>query len=212
MAIMREDLDAVENETQRNVILIRRLKSEQKPPSGKAELNEFLKTAAVKLLADIGVPEDAIKFVTLAYNSLDQAKQSSRKGTLPAFKIGFKSKETAVEFREKGAKLAKDKDHKLSKVGFAFQQCSGSRIRISIMWQIVTKLKEDGRDAWVNATSNKPKLQIKTGDKYPKDYNFVEAITAFGQRLTAEDLKEPTQQAKKFFKGQVEQIFVVLKE
>ena len=57
MAIMREDLDAVENETQRNVILIRRLKSEQKPPSGKAELNEFLKTAAVGLLADMGVPK-----------------------------------------------------------------------------------------------------------------------------------------------------------
>ena len=65
-----------------------------------------MKEAANGLLADLGFPEDAIKFVSLAYKNLDQTKQTLRKGLLTAFKIALKSKETVVEFREKGAKLA----------------------------------------------------------------------------------------------------------
>ena len=212
IALMKEDLDAVENERLRDIVLVRRLKSESRMPAKKNELNEVLKPIVLKLLSDLGVAEDELKFFALAYSSLDPKKQASRPGQVPAFKIGFKTKETGIKFKDAGAKASKDATSNLYKVGFTHQQCSGSRIRSAVMWAIVNKLKEEGKEAWVNSATNKPRLQIKTTEKFPKDYTYIEAVNEFGQKLTKKDLKDLNDQARKFFKGQVEQVFVILKD
>jgi hypothetical protein len=153
-----------------------------------------------------------IKFVTMAYNELDQTKQQGRNGLVLAFKIGFKNKDDAITFKEKGTLSAKDKDSQLNKVVFAYQQCSATRIRTTIMWIIANKLKAEGKEAWVNMATSKPKLQVKGNKKFPTDYSFVAAVTKFKDQLPEEDLKEVTAQARKFFKGQCKQLFVVLKD
>jgi hypothetical protein len=212
IAKLKEDLDAVENENQKNIVLVRRLKAATRMSNNKAEMNVILKRIADELLVEVGTAPGLVKFVTLAYSNLDPAKQASRPGQVPVFKIGFKNKEDAIEFRETAAKMAKDPTHRLHKVGFSFQQCAGTRIRSSILWSIATKLKAEGKDAWVNSNSNKPKLQVKTGERYPRDYSYTDAIENYGQKLTEEDLKEVTAQAKKMFAGQCAQIFGILKD
>ena len=212
IATMKEDLDAAENEKQKDIVLVRRLKSAVPIPTKKTELNETLKDIATELMNDLGVPEEEQKFVALAYSNLDQKKQATRTGTVPAFKIGFKTKEMAIKFKEAGAKASKDKESRVYKVGFTHQQCSGSRIRSAVMWAIVNKLKAEGKEAWVNSASNKPKLQIKTNEKFPKDYTYIEAVKEFGSKLEHADIKELNDQARKFFKGQCEQIFLILKD
>ncbi len=209
---LKEDLDAVENESQKNIVLVRRLKAATKLSNNKAELNVVLKRIADEVLVDVGIAPGLVKFVTLAYSTLDPVKQATRPGLVPAFKIGFKNKEDAIEFREKAAKLAKDPFHRLHKTGFPYQQSPGTRIRSSILWLIATKLKADGKDAWVTSNSNKPKLQVKSGERYPRDYSYSDAIESYGQKLTDEDLKEVTTQAKKAFGGQCELIFGVIKD
>jgi hypothetical protein len=212
MASLREDVDVVENENMKNVILVRKLKTSQTIPKTKPEINEFLKTEAHTLVSTLGGNSSMIKFVTMAYSELDQTKQQGRNGLVPAFKIGFKNKEDAITFKEKGTLSAKDKDSPLNKVVFAYQQCSATRIRTTIMWIIANKLKAEGKEAWVNMATSKPKLQVKGDKKFPTDYSFVAAVTKFKDQLPEDDLKEVNAQARKFFKGQCKQLFVVLKD
>jgi len=212
IAKLKEDLDAVENEAQKNIVLVRRLKSAIKIPINKAELNSVLKKIAVELLEDLGKNQDQIKFVTLAYSNIDPTKQSTRPGQVPVFKIGFKNKEDAIDFREAAAKRAKDPNDRLHKAGFSYQQSAGTRIRSSVLWIIAAKLKAEGKDAWVNSNSNKPKLQVKTGERYPRDYSYVDAVETYSDKITDEDVKDITIQAKKQFQGQCEQLFLILKD
>ena len=212
IAGMREDLNALENKNMRDVILIRKLKSTSPIPSNKKEINERLKIIADELVVDLGGQPDMIKFVTMAYNELDANKQRNRSGGIPAFKIGFKHKGDAAMFKEKGTKMAKEEGSALYKVVFAFQHCSASRIRTLIMWKIVNKLKEQGKEAWVNVNFNKPKLQIKGDKKYPTEFSFVAAVEKYRNLLQEADLKEANEQARKFFKGQCKTLFIVLSD
>jgi hypothetical protein len=213
VASLREDLDAVDNEAMRNVILIRKLSSNTPIPQQKDQLSTFLRRIANDLVVKLGGKPEMVKFVTMAYNELDAAKQQRRKSSVPTFKIGFKFKEDAIYFKEAGTRNAKDKGSDLHKVVFAYQSCSATRIRIQIMWIIVNKLKADGKEAWVNATTTKPKLQVKVPDRnYPVDYTYVNAVEKFGDLLSDADLKEINIQAKKFFKGKCEQFFLILKD
>ena len=212
VASMREDLDAIENEGMRNIIMVRKLKHDGPLPPVKSEINTILKTVAQNLLVRLGGHEDMIKFVTMAYNDLDQTKQQGRIGTVPAFKIGFKHKEDAVKFKESGTKAAKDKDSDLHKVVFAYQHCSATRIRTQIMWKMVNQLKAQGKEAWVNLNMSKPKLQIKSDKKYPTEYTFVESINKFKDLVKDAGLKEANDQARKHFKNQCKQLFIILSD
>ncbi len=209
---LKEDLDAVENESQKNVIMVRRLKAATRLSNNKAELNSVLRGIADELLVEVGAAPGLVKFVTLAYSNLDPVKQATRPGLVPAFKIGFRNKEDAIEFREKAAKLAKEPNHRLHKAGFSYQQSAGTRIRSSIMWLIAAKLKAEGKEAWVTTNTTKPKLQVKAGDRYPREYSYTEAIDDYGNKLLEEDLKEVTQQARRMFRGQCKQFFGILKD
>jgi hypothetical protein len=212
IAKLKEDLGAVENEGQKNVVLCRRLKAATRISANKAELSEMLRKIAEELLIEVGVPVTQIKFVALAYSTLDASKQATRPGQVPAFKIGFKNKDDAIIFKDKASKMAKDPTQRLHKVGCAFQQCAGTRIRNQILWLIATKLKAEGKESWVNSNSNKPKLLVKSGERYPREYSFVDAVEDYGAKLTEDDLKEVNQQAKKMFTGQCKQLFVILQD
>jgi hypothetical protein len=212
VASLREDLDVVENENMRSIIIIRKLTTDKIIPKTKSEMNTLLKELASDLVAKLGGNAAMIKFVTMAYSEVDQTKQNNRKNQVPTFKIGFNNKDDAITFKEKGTKAAKDKDSEIHKVVFAYQQCSATRIRCTIMWAIANKLKADGQEAWVNAATSKPKLQVKGDKKYPTDYTFVAAIDKYQHLLKDGDLKDASLQAKKFFKGQCKQLFVVLKD
>ncbi len=213
MACLREDLDAVDNEALRNIVLVRKLKTKEFIPHQKSDIAELLKKLANELVVKLGGKQEMIKFVTMAYNELDQNKQRGRAGIVPAFKVGFKRKEDAIAFKEAGTRSAKDKDGDLHKVVFAYQLCSATRIRTQIMWIIVNKLKEQGKEAWVNTNYTKPKLQVKSNDKnYPTDYTFVGAIEKFKDLVKEEELKEINTQAKKFFRGKCEQYFIILSD
>jgi hypothetical protein len=197
----------------RNVILVRKLKTKERIPHQKSEIAELLKKLANELVVRLGGRQDMIKFVTMAYNELDQNKQRGRAGIVPVFKIGFKKKEDAVAFKEAGTRTAKDKDGDLHKVVFAYQLSSATRIRTQIMWIIVNKLKEQGKEAWVNTNFTKPKLQVKTKDRnFPTDYSYVAAIEKFKDLVKEDELKEVNTQARKYFKEKCEQYFIILSD
>jgi hypothetical protein len=212
IAQLEERADEAINENLKDVIIVRRLKHKDPIPKTKAEINTMLKTIADKMAVDMGGAADSIKFVAMAYGELDQAKQARRHGTVPAFIIGFKQKQDAISFKEAGSKKAKIEGGDYHKVVFAYRHCLGSRIRTMILWKIVNKLKEEGKETWVNVNMTRPKLQIKNGDKYPLEFDFVQAITKFKGKLIDPDLKEANDIARRHYKGRCQQVFLVLKD
>jgi hypothetical protein len=212
IAQLEERADEAINENLKDVIIVRRLKHKDPIPKTKAEINTMLKAIADKMVVDMGGAADSIKFVAMAYGELDQAKQARRHGTVPAFIIGFKQKQDAISFREAGAKKAKIEGGDYHKVVFAYRHCLGSRIRTMILWKIVNKLKEEGKETWVNVNMTRPKLQIKNGEKYPLEFDFVQAITKFRGKLIDPDLKEANDIARRHYKGRCQQVFLVLKD
>ena len=212
IAQLEERADENVNENLKDVIIVRRLRTKDPIPKTKTEINAMLKTVADKMVVDMGGAADSIKFVSMAYGELDQAKQARRNGSIPAFIVGFKQKQDAINFKETGSKKAKIEGGDYHKVVFAYRHCLGSRIRTMILWKIVNKLKDDGKEAWVNVNMSRPKLQIKNGDKYPLEYDFVQAITKYRNKLIDPDLKEANDIARRTYKGRCQQVFLVLKD
>jgi hypothetical protein len=60
--------------------------------------------------------------------------------------VGFKQKQDAINFKEAGSKKAKIEGGDYHKVVFAYRHCLGSRIRTMILWKMVNKLKDDGKE------------------------------------------------------------------
>jgi hypothetical protein len=53
---------------------------------------------------------------------------------------------------------------------------------------------------------------VKHNGAQVKTYSFIEAMTSYGDKLEGKALEEPTKLARHFYYGQVEKIFIVLKD
>jgi len=211
-ATLREDLDAVENETLRCIVIVKKLKTAEKVSSDKAEMGRLAQAEAKKLVKEILGDDSYILYTTLLATSIRGLRAID--GLVPPFKIAFKSKEKGVEFKEKAVSRSKEATDRLNKVYFTPQQCLATRIRTNLMWSIVDKLKDPDNsiDAWVNQGSNKPTLQVKGIEKGISSFSFVAAMHKYKDKIEQKAMDEATKMAKKFFPGQVEKIFIVLKD
>ena len=81
-----------------------------------------------------------------------------------------------------------------------------------VLWGIVDVLKKEKRESWVNQSSPKPTLQVKQTGVLIKSYSYIEAISAYGERIEKKVIDEATKLAGRFFYGQVEKIFIILKD
>jgi hypothetical protein len=211
-ATTREDLDAIENEAMRNVVIIKKLKTEKTVTSDKAAMSLLVQQEARSLVKDILGSEEEIAFVGLQFTGKDGLRATI--GLLPPFKIIFKSKTKGIEFREKAVKRSKTEGDRLHKTYFTCQQCQGTRVRTTLLWALVDKIKDEkkGIDAWVNQSLNKPVLQVKGEEKVQRSYSFVAAMVKYKDKLEEKSKEEALKLAKKFFPGQVEKLFIVLQE
>jgi hypothetical protein len=210
-ATMREDLDAIENEAMRGTIIIKKMKTEKVITSDKIAMSLLVQQEARKLIGEIMGNADDVTYIGLMINGREGIRVTL--GTLPPFKVVFKTKEKGITFREKAVARSKTPEDKLHKTYFTCQQCQGTRIRTTLMWALADKIKnsEKGIDAWVNQSLNKPTLQVKE-DKTQKTYSFVAAMLKYESLLEGKPKEEALMLAKKFFPGQVEKIFIVIKE
>ena len=213
-ATVREDLDAIENENLRNTVIVKKLKTKEKLSVDKAEMLKLVQAAARDLVTELN-GEDAdqgIVFITLLYTGKDGLKIT--KGLLPPFKVIFKTKEAGIAFRDKGVARSKVETDKLHKTYFTCQQCAATRIRTVLMWGLVDKLKNPlrGIDSWVNQSLNKPTLQVKGEERNQRSYTFVGAMLQYRDKLDDKTKEDALKLAKRFFPGQIEKIFIVIKD
>ncbi len=211
-ATVREDLDAVENEALRNTVIVKKLKTDKKTSTDKVTMGLLVQQEARSLVKEILGTEDDIAYTGLLFTGKDGLRATE--GLLPPFKIAFKTKEKGILFREIVVQKSKDVNDKLHKTYFTCQQCQGTRIRTLLMWALVDKIKnpKKGIDAWVNQSINKPTLQVKGEEKNQKSYTFVNAMLKYEDKLEEKAKEEALKLAKKFFQGQVEKVYIVIKE
>ena len=81
-----------------------------------------------------------------------------------------------------------------------------------LLWGIVDVLKREKKESWVNQSSPKPTLQVKQTGTLVKSYSYLEAISAYGERIDKKVIEDATKLAARFYYGQVEKIFVILKD
>jgi hypothetical protein len=152
-----------------------------------------------------------IKFVASLYATIDPTKKDNAAGLVPPFKIGFKTRETGIRFRDRGVANAKEEGNKLATTYFTHCQGSATRIRVSLLWAVATAIKNKNKEVWVNQGSSKPTLQIKQGGKV-RSYTFAKAMQEFGKKIPQKSIDDATKIAKKFFSGQLEKTFIVLSD
>jgi len=210
---MREDIDALENEGLKSIVIVRKLKTKDKVPKEQKSLKPFVLAKAKALVQEILDDEavEDIKFVATLYATIDPTKKDNAAGLVPPFKIGFKTKEIGIKFRDQGVANAKEEGNKFASTYFTHCQGSATRIRVSLLWAIATAIKTKSKEVWVNQGSSKPTLQIKQAGKV-RSYTFVKAMEEFGKRIPQKSIDDATKIAKKFFSGQLEKTFIVLKD
>jgi hypothetical protein len=214
-ARVREDLDSVENLNARDTIIVKKLETATIPTDKKELSNLVLKTGKELLTLMLG-DDKVMKFITPLYFNNNKRKPNpnpapNERKELPPFKIVFKHMSDAIEFKEKAIAASKDPTHRMYKTHLSHQQSVGTRVRLSLLWGIAEYLKKEKKDSWVSQSSPKPALMVKENGLV-KNYSFIEAVTTYGDKIEQKVKDEATKLATRFFYGQVEKIFVILKD
>jgi hypothetical protein len=182
-----------------------------------------------------------VKYAATLYAFVDPTKKDNKEGLVPPFKICFNIKDQAVAFREKAVKMAKsglpkrtfgtDEQDQMEHddweeptatpqgndanicqgAYFTFYQTAATRFRVTLMWSVADSLKTKAKQVWVSQT-NKPTLQIKEGGKVVKSLTFVQTMNEYREKIAPKTLEEVKKAALKVYAGNLENIFIVIKD
>jgi len=233
-AEIKEDMDGLENENLKSIVVIRKLKATKPVPKDSKELRTYVQDLARELVKKIlkdGESAKTVKYAATLFSFIDPLKKDNKKGLVPPFKICFHSKDAAVRFRETAVKMAREgkkkpdamevegweeeseptQENEFSNTYFTYFQTAGTRIRVLLMWAVADALKSKTKQVWVNQSS-RPTLQVKEGGKIIRNLSFVKTMTEYKEKIGAEKLVEIKKVAEKNFAGQLEKTFIVLKD
>jgi hypothetical protein len=212
-ATVREDIDAVENINSRDTVIVKKLKSDITIPSDRKELSAVILEAGKKVLREVLGTDSGMKFIAPLYyrNDLRPPKEGQR-NEYPPFKITFKVLSEAVDFKEKAIKASKIETHLMYKSYVSNHQNIGTRIRLQLLWGAAEVVKKEKKECWVTQGSPKPVLQIKQNATLIRSMSFVDAMNTYGEKIEKKTLEEARKLAMKFFAGQVEKVFLIIKD
>lgn len=212
-AAIREDLDAVENSNSRDTVIIKKLAFNDEIPTDKKELSSLIVKVGREILQLVMGDDKGMKYIApLFFNNNRRIPKEGARKELPPFRITFKHLADAIEFKEKCITFSKDPSHRLHKSYISNQQTIGTRIRLSLLWSIAESLKKEGKDSWVTQSSMKPTLMVKETGNLVRTYSYIDSVMTYGEKIDKKAKEEATKLASRFFYGQIEKIFVVLKD
>ena len=211
-ASLREDIDAIENESLRHTVIVKKLKTEEILVNDRAELTRKIQTIAIEMAAEVLGKESTVAYIALLYTGREGIRLSE--GQYPPFRMIFKTKEDGITFKEKAVQRSKNAEDKLHKAYFINQQSQATRVRTMLMWSAVDKIKDPLKniDAWVNQALNKPTLQVKGEERNQRSYSFAEAMSKYGERIDEKAKTDALKLARRFFAGSVQKMFIVIKD
>ena len=210
IARLKEETDMLDNERMRDTIIVKKLMHGDNIPQKNPELIDLIKAIAKEMTEKITGFEPPIKYIGLAF-PIDTTRMDKAPKEVPPFKIQFRNKEDCIEFKVKAIIEAKKPNGSYSGTYLIHPQNPATRVRTMILWEIAKILKEAKCESWVAQSTTRPLLMVKTG-QYPRSYGYVQAIQENLNFLSKCDLSEPNKLANRFFRGEVQRLFIILKD
>ena len=210
IARLKEETDMLDNERVRDTIIVKKVIYNDNVPTRNQDLMDLIKNTVKEMVVYTLGYDPQIKYIGLAF-PIDPVRMAKTPNEIPPFKIQFRHKEDCTDFKTKAIIETKKPNARYSGAYLVHPQNPATRVRTMILWEIVKVLKETKQEAWVAQSNTRPLLMIKKG-QYPKSFGFVQAIQENENFISKCDLTEPTKLANKFFRGEVQRLFIVLKD
>ena len=125
----------------------------------------------------------------------------------------------AQAFRREGVRLAKAEHAEFASLFFSNSVTQSTRVRIEVLKAFAKKLTSTTENAYVQGFISRPVLQyhVKEGcrskaEGVGRSYNYVDAVSKFGSKLTQKDLISAYARAGNVFAGSMSQYFVLLSD
>lgn len=207
-ARLREESDAVSNKSKEDRVIITGITSKEMPPTDPELRKVWIKKIAMDIFTTL-IPDfgGQIHFVNQAKN----------KGMhIPLIEVKLDSVENAAKIR-KAFSVKKREKVDLGRIFVANSVGLSTRVRVDILKAIAKAISGPSFSAHVVAFISRPVMHVKSPDgtvnpMTPKTYTFVDAVAEFGSRVTQVELAEAYRRAGTAFKGQMEQVFILLRE
>ncbi len=137
----------------------------------------------------------------------------------PLVEARFETVPGAQTFRREGVSLAKAEHAEFCNLFFSNAVTQATRVRIEVLKALSKKLSTPTEAAYVLGFISRPVMQYQvqegarsSAEGTGRSYNYVDAISRFGSRLTDADLASAYLRAGLTFRGSMSQYFVVLRD
>jgi hypothetical protein len=203
MARIREDLDTISNAAKEDKLMMSGLSSKIPKPTGKDETRKWLKDIVSEVLNVIepGISSEII-FVS-------QGRSSNK--DIPLADVRMSSKEIVLRLRRTFAQKKKS-GHDFGRTYISNCVTLATRVRIEILKAMAKKFCSDREEIFEIGYASRPVLHIKpkSGNQRPMWLSYSDALLRYCSGLKEQDLGDAYRKAGIAFRGQLEQVFVVL--
>jgi len=207
-ARLREESDSAANKLKEDRVIITGITSKTFPPAEPEQRKVWIKEIAMNIFKTL-IPDfkGEIHFV-------NQAKNNGL--YIPMIEVKLDSVESSANVRKAFAEKRKMKAD-LGKIFIANSVGLTTRIRVDILKALARKVSNMSVSAHVLAFVSRPVMHVRpkigSVDKTPpRTFTFVDAVVQYGHLLKQVELSDAYRRAGIAFKGQLEQLFVVLRE
>jgi hypothetical protein len=199
---LREEGDATANKLKEDRVVITGITSKAVPPTDPEQRKTWIK----KIASDIF--ESLIPGFDGKIHYVNQAKN---KGThIPLIEVKLDSVDNATKIRKA---FAEKKKLNVDLGRIFVSNCVGlsTRVRVDILKAIARKISNKDTSAHVVAFISRPVMHVKLAGS-TKTFTFVDAVAQYGNIMSQFELADAYRRAGTSFKGQMEQMFVILRE
>jgi len=205
-ARIREEMDTTTNKQREDRVVITGITSNVVQPSDPAQKKIWIRDIVKNIFNSI-IPDFAGEIVYV-----NQGKSNGR--FIPLVEVKLNSADNASLIRKTFAEKKKQ-GADFGRLFIANCVNLATRVRVDVLKALARKISGDQIVAYALPFVARPTLQVRStdaGSTETKTYTFTDAISKYGHLLKQIDLGEAYRRAGNFFKGQLEQQFIVLKE
>jgi len=207
-ARLREESDTMANKAKEDRVVITGITSKSAPPTDPEQQKTWIKKIASDIF-ELLIPDfqGQIHFVNQARN----------KGThIPLIEVKLDSVENATKIRKAFAEKKKA-NVDLGRIFVSNSVGLSTRVRVDVLKAIARKITDSSIIAHVVAFISRPVMHVKSTEWsdvkiVPKTFTYVDAVAEFGHRMSQFELGDAYRRAGTAFKGQMEQMFVIMRE
>jgi hypothetical protein len=205
-ARIREEMDTATNKQKEDRVVITGITSRIAPPADPIQKKDWIRNIVTDIFNTV-LPEFAGEIIYI-----NQGRSNGR--IIPLVEVKLNSVENATLIRKSFAEKKKQ-GADLGRLFIANCVNLATRVRVDVLKALARKISDQHVVAYALPFVSRPTLQVRSsaaGSADTKTFTYTDAVAKYGHLLKQFELGEAYRRAGSFFKGQLEQQFVILKE